>query len=299
MPSTPRVHSPSPVTAALRHSAPLGLALLASIPAFYDSLMPMPGAWAPVLYGLSGTLVLAWLAWQGRAHARGPAGHPGPPPRTWAGRAASAWADGGLGLGLLLAACLPASSSSPLALGARLLLALLTLLRLLVLCKPLFARASLGRLLAMAGGVLGLCGVGFYLIDPEVESLSSGLWLAFSTAATVGYGDVVPSTTASRIFSVFVVLLGYGVLSLVTASIAAMFVDSQERKVERTILRDLHQQLHAVRQEIAALREAVAHSHEAPAPPVATALSTSPTPPTGAVTTASPGAPAPTPSPPG
>jgi len=111
------------------------------------------------------------------------------------------------------------------------------------------------RLLAMASGVLGLCGIGFYWIDPEVETLSEGLWLAFSTAATVGYGDVVPSSTASRIFSVFVVLLGYGVLSLVTASIAAMFVGSQERKFERELLRDMHAQLKSVKSEIAQLRQ--------------------------------------------
>ena len=55
--------------------------------------------------------------------------------------------------------------------------------------------------------ILGLGGVGFWLIDPRVHSLHDGLWLAFTTAATVGYGDVVPSNTASRIFSVFVVLL--------------------------------------------------------------------------------------------
>jgi hypothetical protein len=53
------------------------------------------------------------------------------------------------------------------------------------------------------------------------------------------------------------VLLGYGVLSLVTASVAAMFVGSQERKVEREILHDMHAQLKLVRQEIATLRDSI------------------------------------------
>ncbi|RTL29568.1 MAG: two pore domain potassium channel family protein [Burkholderiales bacterium] len=138
-----------------------------------------------------------------------------------------------------------------------------TLVRLVLISKPLFERAGLARLLGMAAAVLGLCGIGFYWIDPEVTSLSSGLWLAFSTAATVGYGDVVPSNTASRIFSVFVVLLGYGILSLVTASVAAMFVGSQERKVERDILRDMHQQIKSVTQEIAALRQSIEEMKQA------------------------------------
>ena len=36
-----------------------------------------------------------------------------------------------------------------------------------------------------------------------------------------------------------------------------MFVGTQERKVEHDILRDMHQQLQSVRQEIVALRQAV------------------------------------------
>jgi voltage-gated potassium channel len=243
---------------------PTLLALVASTPAFYDSLMPMPATWAAVMYGISGLLVVgaAWL--QGRHQRRQPAGGTRtgwrPPPQS---------AEWLLGSALLLCAVLPASSQSVGALSWRMTVALLTLLRLILISRPLFEHAGLARLMAMATAVLGMCGIGFYWIDPEVGSLGDGLWLAFSTAATVGFGDVVPSTTASRIFSVFVVLLGYGVLSLVTASVAAMFVGSQERKVEREILHDMHLQLKTVRQEIAALRDSIeaakAHTQAAPA----------------------------------
>jgi voltage-gated potassium channel len=226
------------------------LALVASIPAFYDSLMPVPASWAVALYLLCGLLVLGatWQAWQSTARPQ--------PGQTNAHALAltAVKADVVLGLALLVCAVLPPSSTSVGALSLRLVVALGTLLRLVVVSKPLFEHAGLTRLMAMAVAVLGLCGIGFYWIDPQVGSLGQGLWLAFSTAATVGFGDVVPSTTASRIFSVFVVLLGYGVLSLVTASIAAMFVGSQERKVEREILREMHTQLRAVRDDIAQLR---------------------------------------------
>jgi voltage-gated potassium channel len=53
------------------------------------------------------------------------------------------------------------------------------------------------------------------------------------------------------------VLLGYGVLSLVTASIAAVWVESEERRIEREILLDLHGQLRALRGDVSALRTAV------------------------------------------
>ena len=87
--------------------------------------------------------------------------------------------------------------------------------------------------------------------------LASGLWLAFTTAATVGYGDLVPTTAASRIFAVFVVLLGYGVLSLVTAAIAARWIETEERRIERQILRDMRREMAALRLEIVGLREAL------------------------------------------
>ena len=87
--------------------------------------------------------------------------------------------------------------------------------------------------------IMFLGGLGFWWIDPRVDSFGDGLWLAFTTAATVGYGDHVPSTQASRAFAVIVVVLGLAVLSLVTAAIAALFVQGEERKLERELLHAL------------------------------------------------------------
>jgi voltage-gated potassium channel len=88
--------------------------------------------------------------------------------------------------------------------------------------------------------IMGFGGVGFWLIEPRAHTLTDGLWLAFTTAATVGYGDIVPSTFASRAFAVVVVLLGLAVLSIVTASVAAIFVEADERDFEKQILSELH-----------------------------------------------------------
>ena len=87
--------------------------------------------------------------------------------------------------------------------------------------------------------------------------------VAFTTAATVGYGDIVPSTPASKIFSVFVVMLGFGVLSLVTAAIATRWIETEERIIEREILRDMHRQMDALHQEIVALRRELVQVREA------------------------------------
>ena len=94
-------------------------------------------------------------------------------------------------------------------------------------------------------------GLGFWILEPRALTFSDGLWLAFTTAATVGYGDIVPSTHASRAFSVIVVLFGLAVLSLVTASVAAIFVETEERQIER----DLMQELGSLRAEVRSLRD--------------------------------------------
>ena len=107
--------------------------------------------------------------------------------------------------------------------------------------------------LLLAVAILGLGGVGFWLIDPNILTLSDGLWLAFTTAATVGYGDIVPSTHTSRGFAVVMVLLGLAVLSMVTASVAALFVQTEERKIEHELLHEIRQ----VRDEVTALRKEV------------------------------------------
>lgn len=113
-----------------------------------------------------------------------------------------------------------------------------------------------GLLYSLALGflILGLGGVGFWLIDPNVPTLSDGLWLAFTTAATVGYGDLVPTTHLSRLFSVLVVLLGLAVLSLVTASLAAIFVEEEVEIEDRAIEKDLLAELQRLRAEVVALR---------------------------------------------
>jgi voltage-gated potassium channel len=128
-------------------------------------------------------------------------------------------------------------------------------------------RRGLVYSLVLAMLILLLGGVGFWWLDPKVETLSDGLWLAFTTAATVGYGDLVPSTHASRGFSVVVVLLGLAVLSLVTASLAAIFVEREVDEEERQIERDLMREIRHVRDEVAELRRALAAQNAQNPPP--------------------------------
>jgi voltage-gated potassium channel len=57
-------------------------------------------------------------------------------------------------------------------------------------------RRGLWYSLALCLWILLIGGVGFWLLEPGIDTLQDGLWLAFTTAATVGYGDMVPRTPA-------------------------------------------------------------------------------------------------------
>lgn len=116
--------------------------------------------------------------------------------------------------------------------------------------RRLISRRGLAYSLGLAIVIMSLGGTGFWLLEPRVHSFEEGLWLAFTTAATVGYGDIVPSTKGAKVFAVLVVLLGLAVLSLVTASVAAMLVETEEREIERELLREIR----ALRDEVRQLR---------------------------------------------
>jgi voltage-gated potassium channel len=225
---------------------PTLLTLVATIPAFYVELLD------PGLSWLAGLSYLAAAAAVGAALLH-TAQH--------TGRRAEHLRANPLDLllvaGLLAAALLPPSSRSNAALVLRMAVAFASLIRMLWGMQHVVTRGGLGSMLLSAFGVLLLCGAGYWWLEPTTPTLGEGLWLAFVTAATVGYGDVVPTTIASKIFSFFVVLLGFGVLTVVTAAIATKWVETEERIIEREIMRDMHRQMDELRAELVALRDEI------------------------------------------
>jgi voltage-gated potassium channel len=110
--------------------------------------------------------------------------------------------------------------------------------------------------------MLFLAGAGFYFLEPTVHSFAEGLWLAFVTGSTVGYGDLVPTTTASRIFAVIMVLVGFALLSMVTARISAFFIGEDEKRSRQ----ELHQDIRRLNAEVRALREELGRMRKEKAP---------------------------------
>jgi len=121
----------------------------------------------------------------------------------------------------------------------RLTLVGLLMARVLGSLRNIFTASGIPFITGLAAASLALSGAGFYWLEPTVHSYADGVWLAFVTGATIGYGDFVPTTTASRLFAGLMVLLGFTMFSLVTASIAAFFVGEDEKLLRREMHRDI------------------------------------------------------------
>jgi voltage-gated potassium channel len=140
----------------------------------------------------------------------------------------------------------------------------------------LFTRRGAPMLIGI--GFLTMLGLGalFFWLDPSIKSFWDGLWLAFITGATVGYGDVVPTTGATRLLAVLTVLVGVALMTLFTANVVSFFIGGEEARNRENLQHDiatlrgqiaqlldaeelritieLHKEIRQLREELAELR---------------------------------------------
>ncbi len=98
--------------------------------------------------------------------------------------------------------------------------------------RRVLSRNHLGTTLLVALVFTLMAGMLITGIDPNIEDIWEGFWWAWVTVATVGYGDIVPTNTAGKIFGAVVILFGVGFFSLLTASFSAYFVSRGEIEIE-------------------------------------------------------------------
>ncbi len=126
----------------------------------------------------------------------------------------------------------------------------LILARLFSSLRNLFTPDAIISVVILGMMVMGVAGAGFYWLEPTVHSFGDGLWLAFVTATTVGYGDFVPTSMAARLLAMLMVVIGFSILSLMTASIAAFFVGEDEKRLRH----EMHSDIKELRDEVGKLR---------------------------------------------
>ena len=62
----------------------------------------------------------------------------------------------------------------------------------------------------------------------SIDGLGTAVWWAFTTVTTVGYGDTYPVTLIGRGVATFLMLIGIGLFGLLTANVAAYFVETAQ-----------------------------------------------------------------------
>ena len=89
----------------------------------------------------------------------------------------------------------------------------------------------------------------------EGHSLVDGLWWTVVTLTTVGYGDFSPVTTGGRATAVVLMLAGIGVVSFITANIAAYFVETDQESDIVDRLRSLEQRQERIEAALGQIQE--------------------------------------------
>jgi voltage-gated potassium channel len=124
----------------------------------------------------------------------------------------------------------------------------------------LFARLGYVSLVAVGAVFIG-AEVAYHAehaTNPEFATFGDALWWAVVTLTTVGYGDIVPKTTAGRVDGVMIMVVGVAILGLLAGSLASFFGLGKHAMAEPTTpVSDGAVPSDAVAGELAALRSQV------------------------------------------
>lgn len=64
----------------------------------------------------------------------------------------------------------------------------------------------------------------------DIQTLRDGLWWAFVTITTVGYGDFVPATETGQLIAVGIMIGGIALIGVVTATLASWIVEKVDAR---------------------------------------------------------------------
>jgi voltage-gated potassium channel len=67
------------------------------------------------------------------------------------------------------------------------------------------------------------------IFEPTIETYMDAVWWTIVTTTTVGYGDISPETLIGRVIAVYLMIVGIGLVGMITGSIATYFITEEEK----------------------------------------------------------------------
>ncbi len=104
--------------------------------------------------------------------------------------------------------------------------------------------------------VIVMAGILMSALDSGINGPLEGIWWAWVTITTVGYGDVVPETHAGRAFASIIIFLGLGLFAALTASFTSFFLSQREEKIISSE-EGVHKRLTLIEHQLAQLEEKI------------------------------------------
>jgi voltage-gated potassium channel len=94
----------------------------------------------------------------------------------------------------------------------------------------------------------------------DFPTLEDGVWWAIVTLGTVGYGDLVPTTTTGRIVGSLLIVFGVTFISFLTATVTSAFVSAEQSEARSAEIaraeaaeEEMRRLLHEISERLAAL----------------------------------------------
>jgi voltage-gated potassium channel len=115
--------------------------------------------------------------------------------------------------------------------------------------KKMLSRNELAATCLASLIVIVMAGILMSALEPGINGPLDGIWWAWVTITTVGYGDIVPETYAGRAFASIIIFLGLGLFAALTASFTSFFLSQREEQIISSE-ESVHKRLSAIESQL-------------------------------------------------